>query len=147
MNEIDWIIHYVSETNPWEEVEETIPENDKVIFKGFDAFGNIHTHGLNQHNHREICIPFKLPPDTAMDILNRCGLRIVHDSAEFKEGIDHSVLSDGYDAKFISFDNDPTLYLILPDENNKFPGDEDCQYPYNQQEIYAKIISDDKGYV
>lgn len=140
MHDIDWIIHLVTASKPTCEHK----ASSDIIYSGFPAFGNIHTHGLNQHNHREICIPFQLSSRTAMDILNQCGLRIVNENVEFKEGIDNTVLQGHYNVKFISFENDPTLYMILPDVNNKFPGDEGCEFPYNQQEIYAEIISNER---
>lgn len=143
MGKIDWIIHYVSERA----CDLCEKESDDISYEGFPAFGNIHTHGLNLHGHRELCIPFGLPSDIAMGILNGCGLQIVDENKEFNEGIYSGILKNGYDVKFISFDNDPTLYMILPDKNNKFPEDADCEFPYNQQEFYAKIISDDKDYV
>lgn len=147
--DIDWIIHFVSETEPCDMCGDNKKETTvgNITYTGFDCFCNIHTHGFNKHNHREMCIPFELNPNVAMGILNNCGLKIANFHEEFKEGICHGVLRDEYDVKFISFKDDPTLYMILPDKNNKFPGDEDCEYPYCQQEIYAKIISDGKDYV
>lgn len=145
-NKVDWIIHYVSETEPCDRCGKE-EKSDDIDYTGFEAFGNAHTHGFNKYSHREMCIVLSLPPDIVMGILNQCGMHIANLNERFEEGICHGVLADDYDVKFISFENDPTLYMILPDSKNKFPGDEDCEYPYNQQEIYAKIISDDKGYV
>jgi hypothetical protein len=43
------------------------------------------------------------------------------------------VLANGMNVQFLTFDNDPTLYVILPDENGKLPSDEDCKEPYKFQ--------------
>jgi hypothetical protein len=75
------------------------------------------------------------------------GLRIADNETVFTEGIRTDILENGMDVELISFDNDPTLYIILPDANGKLPSDEDCVEPYKYQYEYAKIISEDEGYV
>lgn len=141
---IDWIIHYVTEHAPCSMCgKEPTPE-----YYGFPGFANIHTHGLMKHNNqREICIALDIGMDTAKNLINSMGVEVLYDRTVYTEGIRSDVLNGDFDVKFISFDGDPTLYMILPDPHNKFPGDEDCEAPYDKQEIYAKIISDDKGYV
>lgn len=141
---IDWIIHYVTEHAPCSMCgKEPTPE-----YYGFPGFANIHTHGLMKHNNqREICIALDIGMDTAKNLINSMGVEVLYDRTVYTEGTRSDVLNGDFDVKFISFDGDPTLYMILPDPHNKFPGDEDCEAPYDKQEIYAKIISDDKGYV
>ena len=34
--------------------------------------------------------------------------------------------------------------MIMPDPNGKFPEDDDCEFPYNKQLLYAQIIEEDK---
>lgn len=135
---IDWIIHYVIDG-----VEDT-PKD----FYSLDGFGNIHTHGLNRYNNqRELCICLAISDKLAASLLNSMGLRVANGETVFTEGIRDDVLQDKYNVKFITFDNDPTLYMILPDSNNKFPGEEGCESPYDKQEIYAQFISENKEYV
>jgi hypothetical protein len=143
--QVDWIIHYVTEHHGCE-VCGTGPKEPKDYY-GFDGFANIHTHGLTNHGQREICVAIDIGGDVAMSVINSMGIQVLNGETVYTEGIRADVLQGDYDVKFISFDNDPTLYMILPDPNNKFPGDEGCQHPYDKQEWYAQIISDDKGYV
>ena len=132
----DWIIHYVAPT---------VDRSKSPAYYYEAYFANIHTHGLDKYNHRELCISINIGQETAKKLLNSLGMRIVHGDV-FTEGIRTDILKGNYDVQFITFDNDPTLYMILPDVNNKLPMDSDCEEPYCYQEKYAKIISDNKKY-
>ncbi len=124
--EVDWMIHYVFDEAP-----------DK------EHLANCHTHGLDKHNHRELCMVLALPQETVCGVLNSMGIRIAFEGKVFPEGI-HTDILQGYNAEIYSLPDDPTLYLIVPDENNKLPSDEGCKFPYNMQYEYAKIISENK---
>lgn len=132
----DWMIHYVAPT---------VDKSKSPAYYYEPYFANIHTHGLNQHNHRELCISIGIGQETAKALLNSLGMRIANGEV-FTEGIRTDILKGDYDVQFITFDNDSTLYVILPDENNKLPMDSDCKEPYCYQERYAKLISDNKEY-
>ena len=132
----DWMIHYVAPT---------VDRSKSPAYYYEPYFANIHTHGLDKYNHRELCISISIGQETAKELLNSLGIRIVHGDV-FTEGIRTDILKGNYDVQFITFDNDPTLYIILPDVNNKLPMDSDCEEPYCYQEKYAKIISDNKKY-
>ena len=130
----DWMIHYVAPT---------ADRSKSPVYYYEPYFANIHTHGLDKYNHRELCISINIGQETAKELLNSLGMRIVHGDV-FTEGIRTDILTNDYDVQFITFDNDPTLYMILPDVNNKLPMDSDCEEPYCYQEKYAKLISDNK---
>ena len=130
----DWMIHYVAPT---------VDRSKSPAYYYEPYFANIHTHGLDKYNHRELCISINIGQETAKELLNSLGMRIVHGDV-FTEGIRTDILKGNYDVQFITFDNDPTLYMILPDVNNKLPMDSDCEEPYCYQEKYAKLISDNK---
>ena len=116
--------------------------------KEYPYIGNFHTHGLNEYNNqRELCIVLAIPGRRAATLINTMGLRVAENETVFTEGIRTDILENGMDVELISFDNDPTLYIILPDANGKLPSDEDCVEPYKYQYEYAKLISDDEGYV
>ena len=132
----DWIIHYVAPT---------VDRSKSPAYYYEPYFANIHTHGLDKYNDRELCTSINIGQETAKKLLNSLGMRIVHGDV-FTEGIRTDILKGNYDVQFITFDNDPTLYMILPDVNNKLPMDSDCEEPYCYQEKYAKIISDNKKY-
>ena len=134
---IDWIIHYVQE----HDCEICGKHEDNPI--GFTGFANIHTHGLNKYNHKELCIPLDLGYKLAITILNQCGLRIKLGNEKFVPGFNDSIIHN-LPLLFYEFENSNTLYMIIPDPNGKFPEDDDCEFPYNKQLLYAQIIEEDK---
>ena len=134
----NWIIHYVTPT-----VDEL--QSPDYFYEPY--FSSIHTHGLDKHGHRDLCLSIAIPPETACTLLNSLGMRIANEEEIFEEGIRTDILANGMKVKFISFDNDPTLYIIFPDKNGKLPDDCDCEEPYSLQEKYAKIISENKDYM
>ena len=144
---VDWVVHYVTTQDRCPECAESHHVQEDPPQYKMPHFGNTHTHGLDKHNQREICIVLDIGAECACGILNQCGMRVLFGETVFTEGIRRDVLQNDYDVKFITFDNDPTLYMILPDSKNRFPDNPFCDFPYSMQEIYAKIISDDKGYV
>ena len=138
MNEkiVDWIIHYVQN----HDCDICGMHDPNPI--GFDAFANIHTHGLDKHGHKEICIPLDLGMQLAGTILNNCGKRICS-GEKFVPGFDDSVIRN-LPVLFYEFENSNILYMIMPDQNGKFPDDEGCEFPYNKQLIYAEVIEKDE---
>ena len=134
----NWIIHYVAPT---------VDESQSPDYFYEPYFSSIHTHGLDKHGHRDLCLSIAIPPETACTLLNSLGMRIANEEEIFEEGIRTDILANGMKVKLISFDNDPTLYIILPDKNGKLPDDCDCEEPYSLQEKYAKIISENKDYM
>ena len=122
---IDWIIHYVQE----HDCEICGKHEDNPI--GFTGFANIHTHGLNKYNHKELCIPLDLGYKLAVTILNQCGLRIKLGNEKFVPGFHDSIIQN-LPVLFYEFENSNTLYMIIPDPNGKFPEDDDCKFPYNK---------------
>lgn len=134
MSEVTWVIHGITDI--------------QSIFPGKEYIGNFHTHGLNEYNNqRELCLVLAFPGNIAKNLLNSMGIRVAEGKTVFTEGIRTDVLESGMDVQFITFDNDPTLYVILPDPNGKLPSDDDCEEPYKFQYEYAKLISEDEGYV
>ena len=139
MTDVTWKIHGIFDA------EEHYKEK---YGKDYPYIGNFHTHGLKEYNdQRELCIVLAIPGRRAQALLNSMGLRVADNETVFTEGIRTDILKNDMDVELISFDNDPTLYVILPDANGKLPSDEDCVEPYKYQYEYAKIISEDEGYV
>lgn len=133
---IDWVIHYVQ----GHDCEICGKHNENPI--GFTGFANIHTHGLNEHNHKELCIPLDIGFKLSETILNQCGIRIKLEHKKYVPGKDYSVIQN-LPVLFYEFDDSDTLYMIMPDPNGKFPEDDGCEFPYNKQILYAKIIEED----
>ena len=139
MADVTWIIHGVFDTEEFHK-----NKNGKEC----PFMCNFHTHGLNEYNNqRELCIVLALPGEKAAGLLNNMGLRVANNETVFTEGIRTDILSNNMDVQLLSFDNDPTLYVILPDSNGKLPSDADCEEPFKYQYEYAKMISEDEGYV
>ena len=134
--DIDWVIHYVQNHDC--EICGTHDENPT----GFYMFANVHTHGLNKYNHKELCVTLDIG-DVLVPILNQCGLRIKLGNEKFVPGKDDSVIQN-FPVLFHEFPNSDVLYMILPDANGRFPDDENCEFPYNKQLFYAQIIEGDK---
>ena len=135
---IDWVIHYVAPT---------VDRSQSPDYFYEPYFSCIHTHGLDNHGHRELCLSIALDYSVACALLNSMSQRIADGETVFTEGIRTDVLANGMDVQFISFDNDPTLYVILPDANGKLPMDSNCEEPFCYQETYAKFISDNREYI
>lgn len=141
---VDWIIHYVSTNVTCDMCGGKEEDMDFVVYNGFPCFANIHTHGLANHGQREICIPLDITPDKAMPLLNSMGIQVAEGKTIYTEGIRSDVLAGDYDVQFITFDDDDTLYMLLPDTDNHLPDMEGCQFPYSLQRRYAEIIHNEK---
>lgn len=134
MAEVTWMIHGITDI--------------QSIFPGKEYIGNFHTHGLNEYNNQqELCVVLALPPKTVTGLLNSMGLKVANGETVFTEGIRTDILANGMDVELKTFENDPTLYVILPDSHGKLPMDDDCEEPYKFQYEYAKLIHDDEQYV
>ena len=120
---IDWLVH-----------------NVRMDDLGQEFLGNIHTHGLSSHGHQELCIVLALGPNGG-NLLNAMGMDIVCHNKKYVKGIYTDVLIDNYQIEIYSLPQDPVLYVILPDPNNKLPSDSKCEFPFNKQYEYVKIIS------
>ena len=142
MKKFNWTIHYVSQSG----CDICNDNSNAPYYYDLPCFANIHTHGLDKYNHRELCICIDIGHERVSNILNSIAYSIAYDNLVLEEGICDCILQ-GYSTKIISFENDPTLYLILPDVNGNFPGEEGCEEIINRQEEYAKYISDNKEYV
>jgi hypothetical protein len=135
MADVTWKIHGILD------IKEYYKEKDG---KDYPYIGNFHTHGLKEYNNqRELCIVMALPEEQAAGLLNHMGLKVANNETVFTEGIRTDILSNNMDVQLLSFDNDPVLYVILPDANGKLPMDDDCEEPFKYQYEYAKLISDD----
>lgn len=142
---VDWIIHYVS--NNGCACCGTTKNHSNPSYYSLFGFANAHTHGLNKHHQRELCIVLDIGMDRAGALLNEMGIRVADGETYFQEGVRTDVLGNGMPVDFISFENDPTLYVMLPDPNGYLPGDERCELPYRSQREYAGLISEHQDYV
>ena len=124
-NKYDWIIHYV------------FGEGDD-----YGLFADIHTHGLEKYNHPELLITIALPQEIAGAILNNLGSRIVNGERFDKSELRTDIIANNVPVKvFNTCVNEKNIsLLIFPDKNLKFPDDEACEFPYNEQYKYLEKI-------
>jgi hypothetical protein len=146
----DWKIHMLIKRGEEEECDicgKTGDEFDDVEPDSFDEnpyYRNSHTHGLRRyHNRPELCITLDLPPEETCAILNELGRRIAEEGLVLRAGRHSGILSNDYDIEVVDFgDNelDDSLYLLLPDPENKFPEDTTCMEGFRDQYKFAKHI-------
>lgn len=144
---VDWIIHYVVENCEKCDEEDCPIRKEAEEFDGLnpylmDAFADIHTHGLDQHDHPELHIVLDITKEKAVPLLNSLGLRILDGERFDTPGIRNDVLAGGYDVELIKMsDDDDNIYIILPDEHNHLPDNEAILAPYKYQKAYAYLVS------
>lgn len=128
---IDWIIHFVvngAECDCCGKTENSFPE----------FLCNTHTHGLEKYGHLDFQVVLAMPPELIGHLLNDLGLR-VQAGEKFKDGdVIDDLLANGYLVRLIEVEETgrKVLRLLLPDGNNRFPGDKECRYPYNRQKNF-----------
>lgn len=119
----------------------------------FPAFFNMHSHGLRVYNQRDICTTIDIGIRECARLINAIGMRVANgEHVPFGPGIHTDILANGMEVELIEFDDDPTLYLIIPDAQGRLPAEGElneavCDFPYNRQRLYAKMIHDGKDYV
>lgn len=98
------------------------------------VLANIHTHGLAENlNHSDLQIALNLEKESVEMLLNILTDNIA-EGYKYREGRSTQVI-EGMEVEFKLFDEDnrKVLRLILPDDEGRFPSDEECQEPYNKQ--------------
>ena len=126
-NKYDWIIHYV------------FGEGDD-----YGLFADIHTHGLEKYNHPELLITIALPQEIVGAILNNLGIRITNGERFDESELRTDIIANNVPVKvFNTCVNEKNIsLLIFPDKNLKFPDDEACEFPYNEQYKYLEKIKE-----
>ena len=129
-NQYNWIIHYV--TNNTGKVE----EGENKAKKYFpDYMCNVHTHGLNAYTHKDFQVVLDIGRESTVFLLNSLAEK-VRDGEVFSDGEKIKGVYADCEVKLASVKegNRDVLRVLIPDENNRFPGDEGCSYPYSEQE-------------
>lgn len=135
----DWKIMYVQE-HCCEFCGKHGPKEQHNSHEGLANFLNAYTLGLKKYDHDELCIVFDIEsPNTVATILNILGFRIRDNHEKFEPGINEDILEDAR-VEFYRPEGSKILYLLLPDDNGKLPGEDGCLYPFDQQRRYADII-------
>lgn len=111
-----------------------------------DYLVDIHTEGLMEYNHPELAMVVSIPPETAGEILNTLGIRIVNGERFDVPGVYDNILQDDYPVRVVRTEygsGREMAVLILPDEKCRLPEDVGCQEPYRWQLEYLRLIKED----
>lgn len=146
---IDWILHYIVDGHNCPECNGEGDNYMSNMQEKYPLFGNCHTHGLEEHNHTEMVLCLDMGDKLMGNLLNSFGVILLEKGLP---RLEHNkeyegFLSGGYKIKTYQPEGCPVIFIFLPDKNHKFPGDEGCDLPYCNQQIYADLIIKDKGYM
>ena len=121
---VDWIIHY------------TIDDS----FINYAC--NAHTHGMEKYNHPDFQVVLHLGSKEVCRILNTLGLR-VQAGETFKNGDAVKGIYEDCDVRLIEFEETgrKVLRVVIPDQNNQFPEEDGCAWPYTNQKFETKELS------
>ena len=127
-HQYNWIIHCISnETSP-------VPEESgrKPYFAEYMC--NVHTHGLNAYTHKDFQIVLDIGRDSCVYLLNTLAEK-VRDGEIFSPGETIKGVYAECDVKLAAVKEGgrEVLRILIPDENNCFPGEDGCSYPYSEQ--------------
>ena len=121
-NKINWIVHYVSDCHC-----EICSRDNAPHF--IPNLCNVHTHGMRElYGHPEFQFVLNIGSDKVLPILNTLGL-MVQDGKRFKAGDTVSGVLLDRDIRLFEATNNgkKILRVIIPDQHNHFPDDEDCE--------------------
>lgn len=137
-NNIDWIIHLVA-NGACDECEKEE--------KGFLPYTcNAHTHGMEKYGHPDFQVILSLPPREIGRILNTLGLR-VQEGERFQAGRYVSGIYADCDIRLDEFRETgrDVLRAVIPDRQNRFPEDPQCEEPYRLQSMDTEDLYEREG--
>lgn len=123
----NWIIHYISN-------ETSVSETDPNPAYFPEYLCNIHTHGMNAYTHKDFQIVLDIGKDGAVYLLNTLAEK-VRDGEVFTAGERIEGVYPDCEIKLAAATEGgrEVLRVLVPDENNRFPDEEGCSYPYSEQ--------------
>ena len=113
-----------------------------------DYICNAHTHGMAKYGHMDFQLVLYLHPNQMGYVLNNLGLR-VQAGERFKAG---DLVEGIFNRCPLRLDEAEesgrkVLRVIIPDDENRFPEDPECEYPYNYQLIPTDELARKEGSV
>lgn len=113
-----------------------------------DYICNAHTHGMSKYGHQDFQLVLYLHPNQMGYVLNNLGLR-VQAGERFKAG---DLVEGIFDRCPLRLDEAEesgrkVLRVIIPDDQNRFPEDPDCTYPYSYQLVPTDELARKEGSV
>ena len=130
-----WVIHYIANGLPCSCC-------GKIEYPYLENICNAHTHGMDAFHQPEFQIVLGLPPLDIMYILNTLGDNVRngarYNPSSLVEGIfvDCLVRLD-----LIKEDGEQIFRVIIPDNENRFPEEVGCTYPYSEQTKPLKMLA------
>lgn len=125
--EIDWMIHLVANNKKCEVCGET-----EYRFKQYAC--NAHSHGMEKYNHKDFQMVLLFPPKEISRIINSLCMN-VSKGQRYKDGDLVYGIYEDCPVKLVEFEETgrKVLRVIIPDKNNAFPDDPNCQEVYRMQ--------------
>lgn len=143
--ERDWIVHH--DVQKYDDIVDDLHTSTDFINKP-KYFCNTHTHGLYKHNKPEICICIDIGYELIEYTLNTVADIITINDIRLYDGLCMYIECIGKTISFSSSEKANLFYIILSDDIGIFPisapntVQQKCQYPYNMQFEYRKLIED-----
>lgn len=139
MPKIDWIIEILANgvyCAKCGRVEDHFP----------DYICNVHTHGMAKYGHQDFQLVIHLAPEMMGYVLNSLGLR-VQVGERFKTGDLVEGIFEDCAVRLDSFEESgrEVLRVIIPDSQNRFPEDPNCDYPYSYQLVPTNALELSEG--
>ena len=111
-----------------------------------DYICNAHTHGMNKYGHLDFQLVIHLHPNQMGYVLNTLGLR-VQAGEHFKSGDLVEGIFDRCPLRLDEVEESgrKVLRVIIPDDQNRFPEDSACEYPYSYQLVPTDELERKEG--
>ena len=137
---LDWVIHLVKNGVACACCGE--------VENGFVQYAcNSHTHGMAKYNHSDFQLVLSLPDNEIGRILNTLGLRVQAGERFHNGDLVEGIYLD-CPVRLQEFEEcDRTvLRVVIPDKQNRFPEDTNCEYPYTLQIFDTEFLSCKGGF-
>ena len=139
MPKLDWIIEIIGNgvvCSKCGQVEDSFPE----------YICNAHTHGMKKYHHPDFQLVLHISDADIGYILNSLGLR-VRSGEQFKAGDLVEGIFEDCPVRLDSFQETgrEVLRVIIPDSQNRFPEDPNCDYPYSFQLVPTNMLEQSEG--
>ena len=139
MPKLDWIIEIIGNgvvCAKCGKVEDSFPE----------YICNAHTHGMNKYHHPDFQLVLHISDEDIGYILNSLGLR-VQAGEQFHSGDLVEGVFEDCPVRLDSFQETgrEVLRIIIPDSQNRFPEDPNCDYPYSFQLVPTNMLERGEG--
>ena len=137
-NQHSWIIHYITNESSKKSELNAKPGTANEYYYPSNMC-NAHTHGLKAFTHKDFQIVLDIGRENTVFLLNAMAER-VRDGETFSDGERVKGIYDDCEIKLASVKegNREVLRILIPDSENRFPGDDNCAYPYSEQERVIK---------